>query len=370
MKLLCNFALCLVVLSTAPAKAAPVNPAENSDATLVLRSKLAILADSQVSGFDIQIQAQGGVLAVSGTVDTEIQRRVIDNILRSVPGARRLELNIQLNPDKSREPTLIRLPAPDRRKDEDIASRVRTALAADSKLSRSSVDVQVSRRMVRLSGAALNDETILRAAHAVRAVPGVLAVDARPLLKAPETAPVPAAARVQFRGLEMSQLSPSETRELQRSLMLAGIYKGTPDGVWNDLTEKALITYQARYNLPITGRLDSATVHSLHLKITTEGRSAELGPRTSRSSQARVRVISDEPFVAVLTASDVRAVQQALENQGFYSGLISGRIDQITRFALKAFQRANNLVITGDIDQPTINALGLRIDISRKHLMQ
>ena len=52
-------------------------------------------------------------------------------------------------------------------------------------------------------------------------------------------------------------------------------------------------------------------------------------------------------------------VQVALQDTGYYSGSITGSLDVETRAALANFQRDYGLPITGAIDEPTVETLGL-----------
>jgi len=52
-------------------------------------------------------------------------------------------------------------------------------------------------------------------------------------------------------------------------------------------------------------------------------------------------------------------VQVALQDTGYYSGSITGSLDGETRAALANFQRDYGLSITGAIDEPTVETLGL-----------
>jgi len=52
-------------------------------------------------------------------------------------------------------------------------------------------------------------------------------------------------------------------------------------------------------------------------------------------------------------------VQEVLQEAGYYGGPITGSLDVETRAALANFQRDYGLLITGAIDQPTIESLGL-----------
>ena len=52
-------------------------------------------------------------------------------------------------------------------------------------------------------------------------------------------------------------------------------------------------------------------------------------------------------------------VQEVLQEAGYYGGPITGSLNVETRAAIANFQRDNGLLITGAIDQPTIESLGL-----------
>ena len=52
--------------------------------------------------------------------------------------------------------------------------------------------------------------------------------------------------------------------------------------------------------------------------------------------------------------------QQALKDDGIYSGPVDGRMSQGMREAIRAFQRSNQLNVTGTIDEDTAQQLGLQ----------
>lgn len=54
-------------------------------------------------------------------------------------------------------------------------------------------------------------------------------------------------------------------------------------------------------------------------------------------------------------------VQRALAEQGYYGGSIDGIIGPQTRQALRNFQRAHKLPITGRLDERTVDALGVEL---------
>lgn len=75
---------------------------------------------------------------------------------------------------------------------------------------------------------------------------------------------------------------------------------------------------------------------------------------------------SEEPYPAQSeydsgnSDSSVSQVQAALARKGYYRGAIDGSLGPGTRNALRRYQRNQGLLVTGRVDRPVIEALGLR----------
>ena len=67
----------------------------------------------------------------------------------------------------------------------------------------------------------------------------------------------------------------------------------------------------------------------------------------------------------LLGDQSVENVQQALKDQGFYYGEITGQKDADTTAAIRRYQIRNGLQITGDLNEETLKALG--VDSSGAH---
>jgi hypothetical protein len=52
-------------------------------------------------------------------------------------------------------------------------------------------------------------------------------------------------------------------------------------------------------------------------------------------------------------------VQTALQQDGYYSGPITGSLNSATRAAIANYQRDQGLVVTATVDEPTVESLGL-----------
>ena len=57
--------------------------------------------------------------------------------------------------------------------------------------------------------------------------------------------------------------------------------------------------------------------------------------------------------------STVSQVQAALAREGYYRGAIDGSVGPATRNAIRRYQSRHGLEVTGQIDRPVIEALGL-----------
>ena len=56
----------------------------------------------------------------------------------------------------------------------------------------------------------------------------------------------------------------------------------------------------------------------------------------------------------------VSKAQEVLKNDGIYSGPVDGRMSQSMREAIRSFQQAHELNMTGNIDEDTARELGLQ----------
>jgi hypothetical protein len=68
--------------------------------------------------------------------------------------------------------------------------------------------------------------------------------------------------------------SPEEIRRVQEVLIDKGFYKGRPDGVMSVEFKDALISFQRREGIEVTGRIDERTATSLGVSIRTEGQAS------------------------------------------------------------------------------------------------
>jgi peptidoglycan hydrolase-like protein with peptidoglycan-binding domain len=61
--------------------------------------------------------------------------------------------------------------------------------------------------------------------------------------------------------------------------------------------------------------------------------------------------------------NDVKEVQQTLQDKGHYRGQVDGVFGLRTRASIRAYQRAENLPITGKLDAETARKLGITAEV-------
>jgi mannosyl-glycoprotein endo-beta-N-acetylglucosaminidase len=124
-------------------------------------------------------------------------------------------------------------------------------------------------------------------------------------------------------------------RDVQRQLKGLGFNPGAIDGNYGEQTAAALRAYQQAYRLPVTGRLDEATVRSIL-------------PDRYEASRMPVDVSNREVL---------QQAQRQLKALGFDPGTMDGTFGPQTEAALRAYQQAYRLPQTGRPDDVTLRSL-------------
>ncbi|ABA19682.1 Peptidoglycan-binding domain 1 [Trichormus variabilis ATCC 29413] len=124
-------------------------------------------------------------------------------------------------------------------------------------------------------------------------------------------------------------------KELQRLLRNYYCYSGPIDGVLDSETVGGIILFQHRVFIPEDGIVGYKTWQALY-----EGRAIDL-PILKYGSQGEL----------------VKALQQRLQNAGYYTGLIDGDFSFVTEAGIKSFQLRNNLKVDGIVGDRTWTVL-------------
>jgi peptidoglycan hydrolase-like protein with peptidoglycan-binding domain len=138
-------------------------------------------------------------------------------------------------------------------------------------------------------------------------------------------------------------LTPEEIANLQNRLFQEGFYDGPINGVLTPETIDALKRYQEANGLPVTGVLDEATRQFMN----------ENGGETVNGYYINPNYIFNHNQEEGDRGQDVANLQNRLTNEGFYFGPITGFFGAFTKDALKEYQKANGLPVTGKLDEAT-----------------
>jgi peptidoglycan hydrolase-like protein with peptidoglycan-binding domain len=129
----------------------------------------------------------------------------------------------------------------------------------------------------------------------------------------------------------------------QEELRELGYDPGPVDGIMGSRTRQALRQYQRDYNLPATGRLDTATQQRL---LGDERASLPEDWRETPPTMGRL-----------MTEGEIQLAEQKLKDFGFDPGPVDGVFTAQTEAALRAFQERRRIPVSGILDDPTRRVL-------------
>ncbi len=136
--------------------------------SLILTVKLALLEDSRLFPYEIEVEAGSDGIVLSGRVSTEAEKFVAAEIARTVTGVKSVANKIEI---------LKELPEVLARKQDDIIThQVKERFARSATLKAAGFEVKTEWGVVSLGGTVRFQVIVLEAAEAARQVPGVKAV--------------------------------------------------------------------------------------------------------------------------------------------------------------------------------------------------
>ena len=159
-------AVLAVVLTTAGC-ATTQSPGEQvADAELATRVKAKLAADPQVNPFNIDVDANEGVVQLNGRVDDDETRREAGRLARETSGVVRVENEITVGTETAGEVV----------DDAVIVTKVKAKLIADLEVAATNIDVDSEQGVVTLSGKVHSAEARAEAEKLARDTSGVVRV--------------------------------------------------------------------------------------------------------------------------------------------------------------------------------------------------
>jgi peptidoglycan hydrolase-like protein with peptidoglycan-binding domain len=96
------------------------------------------------------------------------------------------------------------------------------------------------------------------------------------------------------------------------------------------------------------------------LTLLTTGMLAQGFPRSPAGSDSS----KEGGVAAFVIKNEITKMQETLRTKGHYQGKVDGVFGLRTRASLRAYQKAENLLVTGQVDSPTADRLGVRPELS------
>ena len=167
--------------------------------------------------------------------------------------------------------------------------------------------------------------------------------------------------------------STSAVRLLQQKLKSLGYYSGTVDGDFGSGTTEAVKAFQRDNKITADGVVGGGTLNKLFSSAVKSASAARATatPRPTVTPRLTPTPIPDNIYVRVTPAPNnqyatlrrgmygtpVQEMQQALKNQGYFTGVADGYYGEGTENAVKSFQRYNGLQVDGVAGPATLRTL-------------
>jgi osmotically-inducible protein OsmY len=143
--------------------------AQTDDAATTAAVKSRLVANPQVSSYEIDVDSTDGAVRLSGWVETEAERAAAERVARQTEGVRSVRNEIKLG-----DPSLS-----ENVNDGVVLMKVKSKLAADPDVSALDIDVDVSRGVVTLTGDVGSSAQANEAIRIARETDGVKSVVSR-----------------------------------------------------------------------------------------------------------------------------------------------------------------------------------------------
>lgn len=190
----------------------------------------------------------------------------------------------------------------------------------------------------------------------------------------------------------------------QKFLKEQKLYAGEATGIYNDDTRGAIKSYQKANGLAITGNFNAATLGKMNIAFTDKQKAAATGivmpvesaagkagavtPTDSKAnksivltpSESKASTIAGNTTVsnpsatadpkrpAPFRANDdqIKAAQQILRDGKMLTGGEDGKLDDLTREGLGAFQEAKGMKVTKTLNAATLDKMGIALTDKQK----
>ena len=138
-------------------------------------------------------------------------------------------------------------------------------------------------------------------------------------------------------------------RALQENLKTLGYYMGTVTGTYGNLTKEAVRQFQKKNGLAADGVAGERTLNKIYEVMSGHSGSGQTGGTTGTVTPGATAAPagSDTMLQKGSSGDAVRALQENLKALGYYTGTITGTYGNLTKEAVRLFQRDYDLGADG-----------------------
>ena len=192
-------------------------------------------------------------------------------------------------------------------------------------------------------------------------VPGAATTPPAPVATTPAFTQAPKSIQLGFKG--------EQVKELQKRLKELGYYKGSVDGDFGEKTEEAVKDFQKANKLTADGKVGENTLKKLRAKDAVTYKQAHATPtpkptpkptatpKPTPKPTATPNLTKDYYLTKDSSGRQVEQLQRRLIELGWLSGKVTGKFDEATEMAVRAFQRRSNLYEDGIAGPNTLRAI-------------
>lgn len=159
------------------------------------------------------------------------------------------------------------------------------------------------------------------------------------------------------------RVSKEQISEAQSILKSSGAFNGEIDGKYSKGLRAVIRDYQSANGLKRKGSLNRATLEKMGVELSDAQKAIPVNPNdiATEGSSGRKR---GPVFRA--TKEQIVTVQSMLRSKGLYSGEDTGKLNPETRTAIKEWQGANGVKVTGTLNKATLEAMNVELTDKQK----
>ena len=148
--------------------------------------------------------------------------------------------------------------------------------------------------------------------------------------------------------------------QAQKMLKDKGKYSGAEDGKYNDDFRESIKTFQGENGLRKSGSLNRATLEKMNIALTDMQKEIPVNPKDLSSGDEKTTATKRGPVFRA-NKDQITEVQTKLKTGSLYSGEATGKLDDPTREAIRKWQAANGVKVTGTLNKETLEKMGIEL---------